>query len=104
MAESTLTPLVVGHGPAITTAAPRIELAPDVIQMTALLPRPDGYELRILNASDEPQEARVRLQPQPADVRVVTLGDVERERLAPKGGLLRIPVKPWEIVTVRATR
>jgi len=38
------------------------------------------------------------------DVRVVTLGDVERERLAPQGGLLHLRVNPWEIVTLRATR
>jgi len=81
-----------------------IELEPDCMQMTALQPRPGGYDLRFFNASDASQEAGVRLQPQPADVRVMTLSDVERERLAPKGGMLRIPVKPWEIVTLRATR
>ncbi len=72
--------------------------------MTALLPRPGGYDLRFLNASDESREALVRLQPQPADVKVITLGGVMREQLAPKRGVLRIPVRPWEIVTLRATR
>jgi hypothetical protein len=37
-------------------------------------------------------------------VTVVTLGDVERERLAPADGVLRMSVRPWEIVTLRATR
>jgi hypothetical protein len=81
-----------------------IELEPDCMQMTALQPRPGGYDLRFLNASDASCEARVRLQPQPVDVRVVTLGDVERERLAPEGGVLHLSVNPWEIVTLRATR
>jgi len=34
----------------------------------------------------------------------VTLGDVERERLAPQDGVLTIRARPWEIVTLRATR
>jgi hypothetical protein len=35
---------------------------------------------------------------------VITLGGVVREQLALKDGVVRIPVRPWEIVTVRATR
>jgi alpha-mannosidase len=103
-AESTLLPLVLGRGAPAKTAPPVIELEPDCIQMTALLPRAGGYDLRFLNASNESREARVRLQPQPADARVVTLGGVVREQLALKDGVVRIPVRPWEIVTVRATR
>ncbi len=103
-AESALLPLVPGRGAAVSTAAPLIELDPDCIQITALLPRPGGYELRFVNASDASREARVRLQPPPAGVSVVTLGGVVREPLAPKGGVLRIRVRPWEIVTLRVTR
>lgn len=103
-AESVLLPLTAGHGATLRKEAPVIELEPDCIQMTALLPRPGGYDLRFLNASDESREALVRLQPQPADVEVITLGGVMREQLAPKSGVLRIPVRPWEIVTLRATR
>ena len=103
-AESTLVPLVVGHGAPVSATPPVIELEPDSIQMTALLPQPGGYDLRFVNASDESGEARVRLQPQPAEVTVVTLGDVERERLSPSDGVLTVPVRPWEIVTLRATR
>ncbi len=103
-AESAILPLTPGHGAPLSKEAPLIELEPDCIQMTALLPRPGGYDLRFLNASDESREALVRLQPQPADVKVITLGGVMREQLAPKRGVLRIPVRPWEIVTLRATR
>jgi len=103
-AESTLLPLVLGRGAPVNTAPPVIELEPDCIQMTALLPRAGGYDLRFLNASDASREARVRLQPPPADASVITLGGVVREQLAPKGGVVRIAVRPWEIVTVRATR
>jgi alpha-mannosidase len=103
-AESTLLPLVPGRGAPLSASVPVIELEPDCIQMTALVPRAAGYDLRILNASDQSREARVRLQPRPADVTVVTLGGVAREQPTPKGGVLRLPVRPWEIVTLRATR
>jgi alpha-mannosidase len=103
-AESVLLPITAGEGAPVTTAAPVIELEPDCMQMTALVPRPGGYTFRFLNASDDSREARVRLEPLPADVTVVTLGDVERERLAPADGVLRMSVRPWEIVTLRATR
>jgi alpha-mannosidase len=103
-AESALLPLVAGRGASVGTTAPRIELEPDSIQMTALTPRPGGYDLRFLNASDASREAHVRLEPRPADVTLVTLGGVVRERLAPKDGALGIRVRPWEIVTLRATR
>jgi hypothetical protein len=35
---------------------------------------------------------------------VVTLGDAERERPTRQAGVLTIRVRPWEIVTLRATR
>jgi alpha-mannosidase len=103
-AESALLPLVAGKGAPVATPAPLIELEPECMQMTALRPRPGGYDLRFLNASDEAGDARLRLQPQPAAVTVVTLADVERERLTPNDGVLQIPVRPWEIVTLRASR
>src|SRR3984893_7332674 len=103
-AESALLPLAPGRGAPVTTAAPVIELEPDCIQMTALQPRAGGDDLRLLNASDTSREAIVRLQPEPGNVWLITLGGVVREQVAPKGGVVRIPVRPWEIVTVRATR
>jgi mannosylglycerate hydrolase len=104
-AESILLPLVPGRGAPVSTAAPLIELEPDCIQMTALLPRPGGYDLRLLNASDVSREAIVRLQPEPGNVSVISLGGVVRGQPGPRGGgVVRIPVRPWEIVTLRATR
>ncbi|TMC45986.1 MAG: hypothetical protein E6J25_01185 [Chloroflexi bacterium] len=103
-AESVRLPLVPGRGAAAGTAPPVIELDPDSIQMTALVPRPGGYELRFLNASAASRDARVRLQPQPAHVAVITLGGDVREPLLPNGGVYSRPVRPWEIVTLRVTR
>jgi len=104
VAESTLLPLLPGRGEAITTAAPVIELEPACIQMTALLPHPAGYDLRFLNASDASTQARVRLQPQASEVAAMTLAGNLRERLTPKHDVVRIAVRPWEIVTLRVTR
>jgi alpha-mannosidase len=103
-AESTLTPLVAGRGPAITTAAPRIELAPDTIQMTALVPRPDGYELRILNASDQAHDAMVRLQPRPTRVERISLAGDRQEQVTFDDDGVKLSMRPWEIVTVRVGR
>jgi mannosylglycerate hydrolase len=104
MAESTLTPLVTGRGPAIITLGPRIELDPDSIQMTALLPRPGGYDLRLLNASDAAHEASVHLQPEPAEITSITLGGDLRAQLALRDGVVRLSLPPWGIATLRVTR
>jgi mannosylglycerate hydrolase len=103
-AESALVPLLPGRGPAVNTPPPLIELDPDCIQMTALVPRSGGYDLRFLNASDAPHEARVRLRPDSKDIAVVSLGGVLGERLAPNDGVVAIAVRPWEIVTLRVSR
>jgi alpha-mannosidase len=101
MAESTLTPLVAGHGPTVTTAPPRIELAPDTIQMTALQPRPDGYDLRVVNASDAPQQVSIHLEPEPAEVTSITLAGDLRESLAVEDRMVRLSLQAWGIATLR---
>jgi len=40
----------------------------------------------------------------PADVTTVSLGGLLGEPLVPKSGVIDIPVRPWEIVTLRITR
>jgi alpha-mannosidase len=103
-AESVLLPLVPGRGAAVGTSAPLIELDPDCIQMTALVPRPGGYDLRFLNASAASREARIRLQPKPAAVTAISLGGDSSAPLRPTDGVFRRPVRPWEIVTLRVMR
>jgi alpha-mannosidase len=104
MAESILTPLVTGHGPAVTSPSPLIELDPDSIQMTAMVPRAGGYDLRLLNASDARREASVHLQPEPAAITSITLGGEVREQLALRDGMVRFSLPPWGIATLRVTR
>jgi hypothetical protein len=71
--------------------------------MTALVPRPSGYDLRLLNASKASRVARVRLQPQPATVAAINLGGDSGEPLLGKDGVFLRQVRPWEIVTLRVT-
>ncbi|HXN05026.1 MAG TPA: glycoside hydrolase family 38 C-terminal domain-containing protein [Candidatus Acidoferrum sp.] len=101
MAESTLTPLVAGRARTITGRGTRIELAPDSIQMTALVPRPDGYDLRVLNASDAPQAASIDFEPAPAEVTSITLAGELRESLIVDDGAVRLALPAWRIATLR---
>jgi alpha-mannosidase len=104
-AEATLLPLVVakGAGAAGGRTTQLIELEPDCIQMTALIPRQDGYEIRLLNASDQASEAGLRLEPV-GTLERSNLGGNDLERIAPRDGRFGLGLRPWEIVTLRLTR
>ncbi|HET9849638.1 MAG TPA: glycoside hydrolase family 38 C-terminal domain-containing protein [Candidatus Dormibacteraeota bacterium] len=103
-AETALVPLIPGHGSNPTTPPTGIELHPDCMQMTACVPRPDGYELRILNASDHPHHASVRLAPAPAEVVLVTLGGEPRAHPRLVDGAVTLSMRAWEIATLRVRR
>jgi alpha-mannosidase len=103
-AEAALLPLVAGRGPTLSTPAPMIELEPDCTQLTACIPRPDGYELRILNASDHPQAATVRLAPAPTDIVTVSLGGSIGHRPIGSNGRIELALRAWEIATLRVSR
>ena len=104
-AEATLLPLVVakGAGAADGRTTQLIELEPDCIQMTALIPRQDGYEIRLLNASDQASEAGLRLEPVGTLERSNLAGN-DLERIVPRDGRFGLGLRPWEIVTLRLTR
>jgi alpha-mannosidase len=103
-AESALVPLRPGRGEPRQTPPPLIELLPDSIQMTACLPMPGGYQLRLLNASDRPQHATVRLRPLPRHIELVDLAGRIRERLSTDDEAVTLPMRPWEISTLRVSR
>ncbi len=103
-AEVALVPLVVGIGQAVEVTPPSIELEPDCIQMTACVPRPDGYDLRLLNASERAQEATVRFRPAPAEISQVTLRGQALKAIPVGGGLVRLRLRRWEIATLRVRR
>ena len=102
-AEAALLPFLVGRGPR-TTAEPLIELDPDCMQMTACVPQGYGYDLRLLNASDRPQTARVAIRPHPSTVNLVALAGDVGPSLRDEGGRLQLAMRPWEIATLRISR
>ena len=104
VAEAALVPLLPGRGPAVTTPAPGIELEPDCIQLTACIPRAAGFDLRLLNASDQARVATLRCALRPAAVAWIGLAGDLREDVTPKDGIVRLSLRPWEIATLRITR
>ena len=107
-AERALIPLqvlgIVPAGVAETAAASSIALEPGAVQMTACVPYRDGYDLRLVNASPRPADASVALTPAPAAIAPVTLGGRLGDRLPLQAGTVRLPLRPWEIVTLRVWR
>jgi alpha-mannosidase len=100
-ADTALLPLMLGVGTPISGPAPSIQLEPNCLQMIACIPRADGYDLRLLNASDRPQEAIVRVTPAPLAVQQLNLGGVVQANLESDNGVLRLPLRRWEIATLR---
>src|SRR5438094_613749 len=103
-AEAALVPMLPGRGPAVTTPVSAIELEPDCIQMTACIPRPTGFDLRLLNASDQPRVAIVRCALHLAGVAWITLGGDLREDVRLNDGVMQFSLRPWEMATLRITR
>ncbi len=107
-AEATTVPLELaalwpgGGEPAPGPA--RIELEPASLQMTACVPTPDGFVLRLLNASERDAQAHVVLNPPPAEVLRTTLAGSAPERLLPDVGAYRLRLRAWEIATIRVLR
>ncbi len=105
VAEAVRLPLeIVASAPAAAPparGAPRIHLEPEALQMTACVPRSQGYDLRLLNASNAPRAGRVRLEPLPSEVRWVTLAGVLREKLSAVDGSFQLALRPWEIATLQ---
>jgi alpha-mannosidase len=103
-AERAVLPLVVGRGPVTTGAPQSIEVEPDCVQVTACTPRDGGLDLRILNASDHPREAVVRMQPEPRSVSRTSLDGRAGRACTVTAGTVRLEVRPWEIATLAVTR
>lgn len=99
-AESTLLRFLV-----LPPGAPRgphrsINLEPESLQMTAMVPRDGGYDLRVLNASASPHDGVVRIEPLPREVTWVTLGGDVKEGLSARDGAFHLPLRQWEIATL----
>ena len=66
--------------------------------------RPTGFDLRLLNASDQPRVATVRCALHLAGVAWITLGGDLRQDVRLNDGLMQFSLRPWEIATLRITR
>ena len=104
-AEMALLPLVAGRGPAAAAGPPPVlELDPDCVQMTACIPRRDGFELRLLNASDSAQQAKLVCMPAAAELSRLTLGGATLDPIGLDRGVGRLDLRAWEITTIRVRR
>jgi hypothetical protein len=106
-AETSLLPLMVGRLGRVQNqrlVPGMIRLEPENIQVTACVPREYGYDLRILNASDRPSVASLRIEPRPTEVTRVTLGGSIQERLNPPPETFQIGLRQWEIATLRVAQ
>jgi 2-O-(6-phospho-alpha-D-mannosyl)-D-glycerate hydrolase len=101
-AEETLLPLLPGRGMAVGATSPLVQIEPASIQMTACVPRGDGYDLRLLNASDVAHEAIAHIHPEPKAIAWISLGGELRQHLPENDA--RLALRPWEIATLRVTR
>jgi len=102
--EAFLVPLLPGTGRRVVGDGASIELLPASVQLSACVPAPGGYELRLLNASDRPQPATVKIAPAPAEVQRRTLDGALEENVRIEGGAVRLSLRSWEIVTLRVRR
>jgi alpha-mannosidase len=102
-AECALLPLVAGRGTNTHLASPAIDCSPPSIQMTACIPGADSYDLRLLNASERPADAVIRLAPQPRAVSARTLGGSSPRPLSAGDGTVQLRMRAWEIATLRVS-
>ncbi|HEY9286861.1 MAG TPA: glycoside hydrolase family 38 C-terminal domain-containing protein [Candidatus Dormibacteraeota bacterium] len=99
-AERALLPLLLGRGTGAQPVSPTIDLSPASIQLTACIPTNGGYELRLLNASERPADAVIRLAPQPGAIIARTLDGSSARPLSASDGRVRLSMRAWEIVTL----
>jgi len=104
VAESTILPMLVLPPGTVPDPDRSIELEPDSLQMTALIPREGGYDLRLLNASTSSSDGVVHIRPHPRSVSWVSLAGELKQRLAGEEGAYRVGLKAWEIATLRVQR
>lgn len=106
-----------GRGPRLAAGSPRgalladgdrlVEVEDPRIEVSAIEPREDAIDLRLVNLGPEPLEAPVRVAGTPAHalVAVDLLGRPAHEPVRPgPGGSVTVGFGPWRIVTLRTSR
>jgi alpha-mannosidase len=80
-----------------------VRIEPDNVIMTALKPSEssDGFILRFYEASGVETEATISLFKEPSSVLKTNLMEEEEERLDTDGNVIKVTLKPFEIVTLK---
>ena len=102
-AESALLPLLAGRGSAPRQGSSAIDLSPASIQLTACIPAPNGYDLRLLNAAERPADAVIRLERRPRAVTVHLLDGSSPRSLSAEDTSIQLKMRAWELATVRVS-
>jgi len=103
-------PLVLGrtrHGPGgeLEPRGSLVEVTPDTVQLSALIPTADGCLARLVNLSADPVEARLRL---PALIHAAVSVDFRDRPLSGptcvvEKNMVTLTLEPWKIVTLKVT-
>jgi alpha-mannosidase len=91
------------HGGALAPQGHALQLEPSSVQLSALTKSGTTLTCRVFNASDEGVAARIHLSEMWADMpaRLVGLLGDEYETLLSNDGVVTLPLRPWEIASVK---
>jgi alpha-mannosidase len=91
------------HSGPLPAAGTTIEIDPPTVQLSALQKAGTDLFIRVYNASDDPTEARIHLAHDWKEKRAQTVGLLgeERESIENTGGQLKLPLRAWEIATIK---
>ena len=91
------------HSGTLPVEGSALTIEPGAIQLSALTKNGEAVTCRVYNASGDTVEARIRLAEQWRDktARVVGLLGDERQTLDVKQGVISLPLKAWEIATIK---
>lgn len=95
--------LVRAHEGPLPPAAASLRIEPQQVQLSALQKQGEHVFLRIYNAADEPVDASITVPPTWRGMDVCTVGLLgdEHEHLDAPDGTVTLPMRAWEIATVR---
>jgi alpha-mannosidase len=91
------------HSGSLPANGRAIEIEPDAVELSALQKTGNDLRLRVYNASPEPTDARIHVSDafDTKEASVVGLLGDERQTLTMHDRFISLPLKPWEIATVR---
>jgi alpha-mannosidase len=92
-----------GHGGALPALGSALSIEPKGVRLSSLATLDGRTECRVFNATGEPVTARVHVGP-PLQISNPAALDLFAKQLAPldvEAGAIIVPLRPWEIATIR---